>query len=154
MKLGVIIMQPQSADFDLSNQRLTNAQVLAWIHDLPWEHWDLKILFSIAKRVGALLKIDNAMLEGNFGHFARLLIDVDLSKELLESLMIEREGHKFFIHIEYENLPTFCIICLAVGHSLANCRRNPTARKTDASSKNQKAANEKAQPKKLVYKEK
>ena len=114
----------------------------------------MNILFNIAKGIGAPLKIDNATLEGNFGHFARLLVDVDLSKDLPESLMIEREGHKFFIHIDYENLPAFCKNCLAVGHALANCRRNPIVRRPDVPSKNQKEVNDKAQQKKLVYKEK
>ena len=46
---------------------------------------------NIARGVEAPLKIDKAILEGNFGKYARILIDVDLSKDIPDSLMIERE---------------------------------------------------------------
>ena len=48
-------------------------------------------------------KIYNAMLEGNYGHFARVLVDVDLSKDISESLMIEREG-RIFLHLLIMNI--------------------------------------------------
>ena len=80
---------------------------------------------NVARGVGVPLKIDKATLDGNFGTFARILIDVDLSKELLEYLMIERLGHKFFIGITYENLPDFYKNCCAISHSIATCKKNP-----------------------------
>ena len=54
--------------------------------------------------IGVSLKIDQKTLDGNFVHFARVFIEMDLSRDLLDSLMIKRREHKFFIAIEYENI--------------------------------------------------
>ena len=78
---------------------MTNAQVWIKLHDLPWEYWDASILKNIARGVGVPLKIDHNTIEGKFGHYARILVDIDLSKELTDSLMIEKLGHKFFFYL-------------------------------------------------------
>ena len=63
---------------------------------------------NIARGIDAPLKIDKKTLEGNFSHYARILIDIDLSRDIPASLMIERDGHKFFINLIYEKHPDFC----------------------------------------------
>ena len=136
VKPGHLRLQPWSPDFNPNSQHLTNAQVWIKLHDLPWEYWDASILKNIARGVGIPLKIDQNTLEGKFGHYARILVDIDLSKELTDSLMIERLGHKFFISVEFENIPAFCRNCSMVGHSLANCKRNPGTKKIDSKAEN------------------
>ena len=88
---------------------------------------------NIARSIGAPLKIDKNTLEGNFDHCARILIDVDLSTEIPASLMIEREGHKFFINLIYEKLTEFYRNCLAVGHAFSNCKKNHMAKSSGIS---------------------
>ena len=72
---------------------------------------------NVARGIRAPLKIDNVTLEGNFGHFARVQVDVDLSKELPES----KEKDKFFTHVEYRNILLFC----------KHCKVPPTSAKND-----------------------
>ncbi|XP_050223701.1 uncharacterized protein LOC126673551 [Mercurialis annua] len=122
LKPGTLRLQPWSPDFDPSIQRTTNAQIWVRLYKLPWEYWHSQILSSIARGIGVPLKIDQATANGEFGHYARVLIDVDLSTSLPESLMIERIGKSFFIDIVYENLPSFCNICSNIGHMHNNCR--------------------------------
>ena len=86
----------------------------------------------MAKGIRASLKIDFVTLQGNFGHFTRILIDADLSKELPESLMIEREGHKLCTYLEYQNISAFYKNCPTAGYSLASCKRNAISRKLEA----------------------
>ena len=136
VKPGHLRLQPWTPDFNPNYQRLTNAQIWIKLHDLPWEYWDASILKNIARGVGIPLKIDQNTLEGKFGHYARILVDIDLSKEITDSLMIERQGHKFFISVEFENIPAFCRNCSMVGHSLANCKRNPGTKKIDSKAEN------------------
>ena len=52
------------------------------LHGLPWEYWDEEILMNIAHGIEAPLKNDKATMEGKFGHFTRILIDVDLSNDI------------------------------------------------------------------------
>ncbi|KAK0584849.1 hypothetical protein LWI29_019691 [Acer saccharum] len=54
------------------------------------------------------LKFDRATLEGDYGHFARMLIDVDLSKPLPDSIMIEVGEDCLFPILYFENVPSFC----------------------------------------------
>ena len=66
-------------------------------YEILWEYWDHKFLMNMAQGIEALLKFHQATLANNFGHFVRVLVAFDLLKDLLESIMNEREGDKFFI---------------------------------------------------------
>ncbi|KAK2658878.1 hypothetical protein Ddye_005411 [Dipteronia dyeriana] len=68
----------------------TNAQIWVQFYNLPWEFWHPEILLDMACGIEIPLKFDIATLEGDYGHFARMLIDVDLSKPLPDSIMIEK----------------------------------------------------------------
>ncbi|GMN38551.1 hypothetical protein TIFTF001_007790 [Ficus carica] len=60
---------------------------------LGWNNVTLKILSKIARGIGTFLKIDQATLEEGdlFGHFARILVDGDLPKNLGDSLMVKHD---------------------------------------------------------------
>ncbi|KAK3218757.1 hypothetical protein Dsin_012727 [Dipteronia sinensis] len=82
----------------------------------------------MTRGIGVPLKFDKATLEGDYGHFARILIKVDLSKPLHESIMIEVGEDYLFPTLHYENVPNFCSVCSTTGHTVASCRH--TARNT------------------------
>jgi len=52
-----------------------------------------------------------------------VLIDVDLSEKMYESVIIEREGHALTIVVQYERHPLFCAHCKSIGHSIQSCSR-------------------------------
>ncbi|XP_019430036.1 PREDICTED: uncharacterized protein LOC109337512 [Lupinus angustifolius] len=85
---------------------------------------DMRILFSIAGGLGVPISLDDATSSRSFGHFARILVDVDLKGSLPSQILVEREGFAFSVDIEYENLPDFCSGCQSIGHLLSTCRRN------------------------------
>lgn len=58
-----------------------------------------------------------------FGHFARVLIDLDLNSKLRDKILLEREDYAFFVGVEYKRLPEFCSSCKNTGHSLVNCKK-------------------------------
>ncbi|KAK0580246.1 hypothetical protein LWI29_038531 [Acer saccharum] len=97
LKPGILRLQPWTQNFNPNTQRTTNAQIWVRFYDLPWEFWHPQILSDMARGVGIPLKFDRATLEGDYGHFARMLIDVDLSKPLPDSIMIEVFGDTVFI---------------------------------------------------------
>jgi len=97
------------------------------IHGLSQEYWRKKIIFAIASSVGTPIYVDSVTSkpahERTFGHFARVLVDIDLTKELKYEVLVERKGYAFFVEFEYENLPEFCHYCKIVGHNIAVCRK-------------------------------
>ena len=97
-------------DFYHYAQRPTTAQVWCRFFNLGWEYWHPQILMSITKGIGSLLKIDRATLDGDFVHFARILIDVDLSKNLQESIILERDGNNFLLTSNTKICQTFARI--------------------------------------------
>jgi hypothetical protein len=86
-------------------QPQTTAQVWVRIFGLSQEYWRPKILFSIASSLGIPICIDSftnkPMLERTFGHFARVLVDVNLAQELRYRILVERKGVAFFVDVEY-----------------------------------------------------
>ena len=63
------------------------------------------------------------MVIGNYGHYARVLVDVDFTKTFPENLLVERVGKSFFIDVVYENLSLFYTICSNIGHTSHDCRK-------------------------------
>ncbi|PON72885.1 Zinc knuckle CX2CX4HX4C [Parasponia andersonii] len=83
-----------------------------------------KSFLNLARTVGVPLKIDQATLNGDFGHFARVLMDIDLKNPLLDSIQVESGDECRFIYLSYERLPDFCFTCSSIGHVPSNYYRN------------------------------
>jgi len=90
---------------------------------LPQEYWGKQTIFEIAFGLGTPLTIDDATQNRRFGLFARGLIDVDLSKKMYESVIIEREGHALAILVQYKRHPLFCAHCKSIGHNIQSCSK-------------------------------
>ncbi|XP_058755862.1 uncharacterized protein LOC131629080 [Vicia villosa] len=113
-------------DFNPAAQHNTAAQVWVRFFGLSQEYWRPRILFAIASSVGNPICIDasaaKSRVDRTFGHFVRVLVEMDLTQPLSYNVLVEREGFAFFADIEYENLPEFCAHCKKSGHSLNNCK--------------------------------
>ncbi|MCH82982.1 hypothetical protein A2U01_0003796 [Trifolium medium] len=124
---GYLKLFAWSGDFNPSLQRNTTAQVWVRIYGLSQEYWRPKILFAIASSVGTPICTDaiaaKPMFERTFGHFARVLVDMDLTQPLRNKVLVERKGFAFFVDLDYENLPNFCTHCKIVGHYLEICKK-------------------------------
>ena len=75
-------------------------------------------MFEIAGALGTPLALDEATNKRTFGHYARVLIEVDLTLELRERILVERKDFDFYVDVEFEKLPPFCNSCQIVGHSV------------------------------------
>jgi len=100
-------------------QKQSHVQVWIRLLDLPQEYWLPETSMEIACGVGTPLLIDEATKKRAFGHYARILVDVDLSKHIFEEVMVEREGYAFFVPIVYERLPELFSNCYTIGHFVA-----------------------------------
>ncbi|KAH1064603.1 hypothetical protein J1N35_029590 [Gossypium stocksii] len=90
-----------------------------WIHlsGLPLEYFHESVLIDVGKLAGKPIKVDSNTSFGTRGKFARICVEVDLSKPLLSQVRIG----SFALNIEYEGLHTVYFSCGCFGHRLESC---------------------------------
>ncbi|CAN1837374.1 hypothetical protein LINPERHAP1_LOCUS35081 [Linum perenne] len=83
---------------------------------LPIEYFDSTVLSTIGDKIGKTICIDHTTLQGNRGNFARICVEVDISKPLVSKYRLRRRVRR----IEYEGLHTICFSCGCYGHQQEN----------------------------------
>ncbi|KAF1886388.1 hypothetical protein Lal_00045620 [Lupinus albus] len=73
--------------------------------------------------IGTPISLDDATQGRSFGHFARVLVDINLKGLLPDQILVERDGFGFHVMVEYEKLHNLCTICHSIGHLVSNCRK-------------------------------
>lgn len=128
--IGVVNLKPGfmrfyrwTKDFTPKAQAQTHAQVWVRLMQLPQEYWGRQTLFEIASGLGTPLTIDEVTQTRRFGLFARVLIDVDMSENMFESVIVERDGNALPVMVQYEKYPLFCSHCKTIGHSIHACSK-------------------------------
>jgi len=91
LKPGILCFFSWTKAFKPRNQAQTHAQIWVRLMQFPQECWRKRTLFEIASGWGTPLTIDEATLSRRFGLFARVLVDVDLSAKIFESVLVESE---------------------------------------------------------------
>lgn len=79
-----------------------------------------RTLREIASAVDTPLLIDNATSKRLYGHYARILVDMDCSKKLYYEILVEREGFSFPVEVVYEWMSDYCTHCQSLGHLVTN----------------------------------
>lgn len=106
-----------SKDFIPSNVNQTLTQVWVRIYGLPQEYRRSKLIFSIAISLGTPICIGSTSCKSApdraFGHFVRVLVDIDLVKELIFKILIERIDSSFFVEVEYEKSQIYVITVIS-----------------------------------------
>ncbi|CAN1147891.1 hypothetical protein LINPERHAP2_LOCUS16135 [Linum perenne] len=93
--------------------------ILTWVRlpKLPIHYFNRTAVTRIGNAIGKTVRIDLATTEGARARFARVCVEVDLSKPLLGKYMIEDR----VLHVEYESLENLCVSCGVYGHKVVNC---------------------------------
>ncbi|XP_061362514.1 uncharacterized protein LOC133306243 [Gastrolobium bilobum] len=110
-------------------------RVAAWIRlpGIPQEFCVAPFLKLIGNTIGKVLKVDRTTSMGDRGKFARLCVDLDLTKPLRGEYILEDEVFK----VEYEGLYLICIRCGKYGHNTDKC---PDFVKTDEANINKETS--------------
>lgn len=78
LKIGLIKISNWVPDFVPSKQKQTNAHVWARIHELHLEYFDEEMVLYLAGGIGTALQADPFTIKKTLGHFAKVLVDVDM----------------------------------------------------------------------------
>ncbi|KAF3434513.1 hypothetical protein FNV43_RR21598 [Rhamnella rubrinervis] len=78
---------------------------------------------AVYNKGGASMKTSFAdVVNGNYGHYAWVLVDVDLARFVPEKLLLEITVDCIEVDLYFESFPDFCTSCHSVGHHVAKCK--------------------------------
>ncbi|WJX16517.1 hypothetical protein P8452_06530 [Trifolium repens] len=117
-----LIVRQWSPNFYPNEATIDSASVWVRIPDLPIEYYDAKVLHFIGDRIGKMVKVDKNTLFQERGKYARLCVEVDLTKTLLATFELKGRFYK----IEYEGLHMLCRTCGKLSHYIEGCPEKKT----------------------------
>ncbi|XP_070034451.1 uncharacterized protein [Nicotiana tomentosiformis] len=113
-----IILKPWTPEFDFSKEFPTNIPLWVKFPNLTMSCWSSKSLSRISSVLGTPLYADECTTKQTRISYARMLIEVNVSRTLPEEItVIDPKGRKFQHHVTYDWKPMFCDKCQIVGHS-------------------------------------
>jgi hypothetical protein len=118
-----LVVRPWSSNFDPANATVYKTAVWVRFSGLPIEYYDSRILHFIGNRIGKTVKVDKNTLLQERGKYARLCVEVDLSKPLLA--MFELKGRHY--KVKYEGQHMLCLACGRFNHFSDGCANKPKA---------------------------
>ena len=94
---------------------------------LPLELWEEESLKHLLKDVGVFIKVDDITLNRSKGKFARVCLNIDITKPLRGSLFIPvpNQSQPLEVPISYEGLHEVCAWCGSNAHALEACPETP-----------------------------
>jgi len=113
--------------------------------ELPQKYWMERTLREIANVVGTPLLIDNATTNRLFGHYARILVDMDFTRKIFYEIIVERDGFAFPVEVVYERMLDFCTHCQNIGHAVNTCRWLYPRKEKDSNAEKEKVVQGKKQ---------
>lgn len=129
-----------------------------WIHfpRLSMDYYHESILLFLGNKVGKSLRVDKTTLMAGVGRFARVCVEIDLSKPLVPMIdfeSVEPDGAVTtgILPVVYEGLHVICFGCGEYGHRKENCSylaaaTTQTTNQTLATAKLQAATQPTAEP--------
>ncbi|CAL1410028.1 unnamed protein product [Linum trigynum] len=94
-------------DFDPCEHKISSTLVWARLLQIPIHYFHPVAVMKIGNRIGKPIRVDQATSTGARSDYARVCVQVDLTKPLLSQFNIN--GKKYFI--QYEGLEKICLQC-------------------------------------------
>ncbi|CAH9098836.1 unnamed protein product, partial [Cuscuta europaea] len=120
----LLMLKELGDDFSFDDEEFLKVPIWVKFPNLPLKLWNDEAMSEIASMVGVPLTTDKVTQEKINHHFARVLIEVDISKPPPLSFPIRLPSRKVFNQtVVYETFPNFCFHCKEYGHHPFICKK-------------------------------
>lgn len=116
-----LFITPWTPEFDANSFIVTRMPVWVPLHNLPAHFWDQKTLACIGNSFDRYIKMDTQRVEDGIYTFARICVEVDVSKGLPNRIILKHKDRSWMQTIDYENTAFRCRICRQTGHLQNAC---------------------------------
>lgn len=115
------MIKPWHADFNPASE--TFSKILIWVRlpYLPLHLWFDPLLEEVGDALGDFLLVDAATSNILHSTFARILVEMDVSKGLPAEILIKTSKGSWIQSLDYEGIPFRCRRCFKTGHAAAQC---------------------------------
>ena len=118
-----LFLTPWFPDFDANTMVVTKMPVWVRLPNLPLPLWHHLVLEEIGNLLGKFIKSDTDRNEQGLFTYARICVEIDLSKGLPDKFQLIYEKHKWIQALDYENTAFRCRFCHLTGHLQDSCPR-------------------------------
>lgn len=109
--------------FEFDESEISTIPVWITLPGLPLDMWTDNMLNKIVSKIGVPISTDRLTATQDCLSYARVLVEVDVSKELIHSVTMNMINNKVRVQeVEYEHVPKFCATCRVFGHSTIDCK--------------------------------
>jgi hypothetical protein len=88
---------------------------------LPLHFWNDEALTAIANTLGKFIALDPLSASGHSRKLGRVLVEIDITSGLPESLEIEWRGRIHLQKLDFLGIPFRCNLCRETGHLRRSC---------------------------------
>nr|POF06076.1 uncharacterized protein CFP56_38217 [Quercus suber] len=110
-------LRPWEPFFKPSTANVSLITVWIRLNELPIELYEIEVLKEIGESIGKVLRIDSHTAMEARGRYARLCVQVDINRPLVNSMLIGR----FEQVVTYEGINKLCFSCGRIGHKVEAC---------------------------------
>ncbi|XP_022843290.1 uncharacterized protein LOC111366827 [Olea europaea var. sylvestris] len=116
-------IMPQFFEFD--DKEISTVPIWINLPGLPLECWKSKALSKIVSKVGKPISTDKLTSTMDRISYVRVLVEVDVSKELVRTVhMMLPNGKLREQGVYFEHVPKYCNTCKMFGHPTLGCNVN------------------------------
>ncbi|KAJ4837044.1 hypothetical protein Tsubulata_025984 [Turnera subulata] len=112
-----LTVEPWKPQFNPITHKVTS--IVGWVQipNLSSEYYDRRLLQTVCNGIGCLVRLDHNTEEALRGRYARVAVEIDLSKPLQSQVLVDDTWY----HIAYVNIPDICFECGLVGLVMSEC---------------------------------
>ncbi|GFY92742.1 hypothetical protein Acr_08g0011380 [Actinidia rufa] len=122
-----LLLKPMPKYFNFGKEAISSFPIWVQLRNIPLLMWKSMVFGKIYSKLGRPIHVDKLTAQRERVTYARCLVEVDMAKDLVHSVMLQspdREDYEQVIY--YENFPRLCPHCRVVGQTKESCKvKNP-----------------------------